>query len=489
MSRKYCKVKTADDQPVSVAQVRQLRRNGDWCLDSRKADIGTWGRLATDADSTVTDTPLSRYLTPCVVDLKHYNRVYFGVICDGSGTATWSVTLALNGGGQIDVTLSPSSPGTAASYTGYFDPDYAEVLSASPIVTVTRLTGTGSLALRYIGIWGHHSEDHEYGPQLLQTALAADLVTALDRANYVLRKRQPVIGWFGSYVFPTSTTTGLRWFELLDKNDDDETIASTLTADLVVYESVAAAGKTWSISHTQNNAATDSEGRNNSGTDQRSSISLPVAATSYDTATPWSGGKIDLSGGDAASRPSLQAFMLSRSAGGTLFDALAPAYVAKARQQIRTVEAAGAIGINDIAETIHKCTWYQGGNVSGALSKTVGKDYTISTTKVTVFDGLVWVHNDAQSGATWGTNEYQVALRASNGSTSVTMTCGLTVDGQTGSAPLTFASGENYLTFSINLTSIDTTKYAVACKVELTNSASRTTTVYSIQISRRGAAY
>ena len=205
---KYCKIKTADDHPVSVAQVRQMRRNGDWCLDTRKADIGTWGRLAGDPDASVSGTALMRILSPVRVDLTQYDTVYFGVVLDGDGSATtWSVTLSMTGGGTTDVTLSFTNPGTGASSTGTCVLGYGPIRTCSPQVTLTRLTGAGSAALRYIGLWGHHADDHAYGPQLLQTALAADLLSPLDRARYALEKRQPVIGWFGSYAFKTSTTT------------------------------------------------------------------------------------------------------------------------------------------------------------------------------------------------------------------------------------------------------------------------------------------
>jgi hypothetical protein len=289
MTRKYAKVKTVDDYPVSVAQVRRLRRNCDWALDSRKADIGTWGRLATDADATVTGTPLTRILSPVSVDLSQYDEIRFGVVVDGDASATtWSVVLSMTGGGTNDVTLSFTNPGTGASSTNKCVPGYGSVRTCTPHVTVTRLTGTGSLALRYIGIWGHHAEDHEYGPQLLQTALAADLLVALDRAKYALNHRSPMIGWFGSHTFTNSLATALQWFALLDKLDDDETLQSKLTADGIVYETVSSAGKTWGVTYSDNGGNTNAMGQNSAGTDVRSAFSLPLDGSSYDVSTPMS---------------------------------------------------------------------------------------------------------------------------------------------------------------------------------------------------------
>jgi hypothetical protein len=71
--------------------------------------------------------------------------------------------------------------------------------------------------------------------------------------------------------------------------------------------------------------------------------------------------------------------MISRSAAGALWDAIKPTVAPTQRLQIRTDEDTGAVGINDIATTIHKCSWYQGGNVSGGMASGAGKAYTIST--------------------------------------------------------------------------------------------------------------
>ena len=231
MSRKYCKVKTANDYPVSVAQVRQLRRNTDWALDARGADVGTWGRLATDPDAAITGTVITRVLSPVVVDLTHYDTLYAGVVVNGTGTATWSVVISMSGGGTADITLSLTNPGTGASVVGSCVSGNGVSRTCNPQVIVTRLTGTGSLYMRYIGLWGHHSVSHEYGPQLLQSALAADLRIAYVRAKYALERRAPVIGWFGAYTFGTAVTKACQWYALSDKLDEDNTINSGMTAE------------------------------------------------------------------------------------------------------------------------------------------------------------------------------------------------------------------------------------------------------------------
>ncbi len=489
MTRKYCKVKTADDYPVSVAQVRQLRRNGDWCLDSRKADIGTWGRLATDGPTAVSGTPTTYLLSTVTVDLRHYDQVRFGAVYTGSGTATWTVVLSMTGGASNDVTLSLTNPGTTESSTGVCTPGHGELRSCTPQVTVTRLSGTGTLTLLYIGLWGQHSEDSTHGPQLLSPALASDLQTALTAADHALQHEQPLIGWFGSYTYPTTTTTALRWYTLGDKNDDDETIESVMTARATAYETTSAAGKSFTTAYSDNGGNSKTLVNNSSGVNLYHALNLAVLGSSYDITTPWSGGKIDVSAGADADRPVLAAVGIHRTATTALQVAIEPGQMPRADKQIRTVEATGAVGINDIAEYIHKCTWYQGGNVSGGMSTGTGKSYTISTSYVDVFDGLVWVHDDAQSGATWGSNTYQVAVRLSNGGASTDMTCRLYVDGQNATATKTIGAGENYVLFEPALTGIDITKTAVACRVQLLNAASRTITIYSVQISRRGGAY
>jgi hypothetical protein len=489
MTGKYCKVKTADAYPVSVAQVRQMRRNGDWCLDSRKADIGTWGRLATDGPTAVSGTATTHLLSTVTVDLRHYDQVRFGAVYTGSGTATWTVVLSMTGGASNDVTLSLTNPGTTESSTGVYTPGHSELRSCTPQVTVTRTSGTGTLTLLYIGMWGQHSEDSTHGPQLLSPALASDLQTAVTAAGYALTHEQPMIGWFGSYTYPTAKTVALRWYALGDKNDDDETLESVMTARVTTYEVTAAAGKSFTTAYTDNGGNSDSLQNNSSGVNLYHPINLAVLGSSYDTSTPWSGGKIEAQAQADADRPVLAAAAIHRTATTALQVALEPGQMPRADKQIRTAEATGAVGINDIAEYIHKCTWYQGGNVSGGMVSGTGKTFTISNSYVDVFDGLIWVYDDAQSGSKWGSNTYQVAVRLSNGGASTDMMCRLYVDGQNATATKAIAAGENYILFEPAITGIDITKAVATCKVQLSNAASRSITVYSVHISRRGAAY
>jgi len=488
MSGKYCKVKTADGYPVSVAQIRQLRRNADWCMYSRKADIGTWGRLMGNLPPAVLETAVTYVLSTVYVDLRVFDEVYFGVVVVGSGTATWDITISMTGGASTDATISFTNPGSLETGIATCTPGHDNPRYCAPQVTVTRANGTtGTLQLAYIGMWGHKAAASTHGPANLQPAFAADLQSAITAAGEALTHEQPLLGWFGSYTYPRSSATAARWYLLGDKLDDDETITSVMTLRAITYEAASAVGKSFTTTYSDNGGDSDFVENNASGVNLYHPMSLTVLGTSYDTSTPWSGGKLDVSAEADANRPALGAICIHRTGTTALQATIDPGVTPKAGYQIRTVEDTGAVGINDIAEYIHKATWYQGGNVSGGMD--IGKAYTISTSYVDVFDGLIWVHNDAQSGSTWGNNTYQVALRASNGSTSVDMTCRLYVDGQSGTDKQTFASGENYLVFDVDLTGIDVTKYAVACKVQLRNSASGTTTVYSVQISRRGGAY
>ena len=485
---KYCKVKTADDEPVSVPQVRQLQRNIDWARNSRINAVGIYGRLATDAFAVADGDIL--FFPGQNIDLSFYNTLHFGVLVDGSGSAVWSFSLSMTGGGTEEILLSMTNPGAAAVYTGSCTPPYSHPRVCTPQLRITKVFGAGTLSMRYAGFWMHRTEDAPYGPENLQPAAAADLQSAMSLTDNLLATSPCLIGWFGEYMMPTESTTAFRWFALGDKNDDDTTTDSIINAEAIVAQTQVNSGKYWQLTHSENESGGSiARYLPDSASGIYTPLELPVASSSYKTATPWSGGKIAASAGADGVRPYIIAVGVHRKMSTATLVALQPSYLPTEGKQIRTTEAAGAVGINDIAEYIHKCSWYQGGNSSGGMASGTGKAYTISTTSVTVFDGLIWVHDDAQSGAKWGTNEYQVAVRANNGSTDVTMTCTLTVDGQSGTDTETFASGENYLTFSISLTSIDVTKYAVACKVELANSASRATTVYSVQISRRGAAY
>jgi len=484
---KYCKVKTADGYPVSVPQIRQLQRNIDWCRNSRINAVGVYGRVATDAFAVVDGDVL--FFPPMSIDLSFYNTLHFGVVVDGVNSAVWEFSLSMTGGGTEEILLSMTNPGSAAVYTGSCSPPYSHPRVCTPQLRITKVSGAGTLSMRFAGFWMHRTEDAPYGPENLQPAAAADLQSAMSLTDNLLAASPCLIGWFGEYMMPPGSTTAFRWFALGDKNDDDTTTESVINAEAIVAQTQINAGKYWQLTHTENNAGTLTRYLPDSASGIYTPVEMPVASTSYDTTTPWSGGKIEAAAGADSIRPYIIAVGVHRKMSTATLVALQPAHQPLAGRQIRTVEAAGAVGINDIAEYIHKCSWYQCGNTSGALVEGAGKAFTISTTKVTVFDGLIWVRDDAQSGATWGANSYEVALRAANSSTDVTMTCTLTVDGQSASAPLTFAAGENYLTFSVSLTNIDITKYAVACRVELANSASRTTTVYSVQISRRGAAY
>jgi hypothetical protein len=489
MSGKYCKIKTADDHPVSVAQVRQLRRNADWCMDSRKADIGTWGRIATDTPTAVSGTATTYLLSTVTVDLRHYDQVRFGAVYTGSGTATWTVVLSMTGNASNDVTLSLTNPGTTESSTGVCTPEHGELRSCTPQVTVTRTSGTGTLTLLYIGIWGQHGENSTHGPQLLSPALASDLQTAITAAGEALTHEQPLIGWFGEFTYPTTSTAALRWYALGDKNDDDEAIESVMAARVTTYEVTSAAGKSFTTTYDDNGGDSDSLQNNSSGVNLYHPINLAVLGSSYDTSTPWSGGKLGVQAQADADRPSLRAVGIHRTATTALQVAIEPGQMPRADKQIRTVEDTGAVGINDIAEYVHKCTWYQGGNVSGGMASGAGKGFTISTSYVDVFDGLIWVNDDAQSGSTWGSNTYQVAVRLDNGGASTDMTCRLYVDGQNATSTKTIAAGENYVLFEPAITGIDITETAATCKVQLLNAASRTITIYSVQISRRGGAY
>ena len=488
MSGKYCKVKTADDYPVSVPQIRQLRRNVAWYRGCRTSDIGTWGRLATDGSTAIAGTPATFSLTAVQVDLSFFDQVYFGLVADGSGTATWTVNVSMTDSTNNDMTFTLTNPGTAETRATSCTPGYSTPRMCYPRITVTRTSGTGTISFRYFGVWGHRREAPSFGPQNLRTALAADLVSALEEAKAALYLEQPLLGWFGSYSFPSSKTTALRWFQLGDKLDDDETLTSAMDARCVVLETVAAAGSTMTLIHTQSAGSGTSITlpTNNAGPYHEADI--VDLAQSYDTASPYSAGILELSATAGSNRPTLESCMIIRAPSFLLWDAIAPTTPPRQDYQIRTVEDTGAVGINDIATTIHKATWYQGGNVSGGMAN--GKEFTISTTNVTVFDGLIWVHNDAQSGSTWGSNTYQVAVRINNGGANTTTACTLTVDGNsTKSADATLAAGDNYLVFDIAITGIDVTDYAVACRVELVNGASRSVTLYSVQISRRGAAY
>lgn len=488
MSGKYCKVKTVNDYPVSVCQVRQLRRNVAWYRSCRGADVGTWGRFATDAGEEISGAGLNMRFTRVWVDATYCDTLYFGFVVDGSGTATWTVAASTTTGLQ-EFSVDLTNPGTAEAHVDTAAIGLGTATARPFTITVTRNSGTGTLRFRYVGLWAHRSAALDYGPQNLRSALAGDLMAALEEARRSMLTEQPLIGWFGSYDYPSSTGTALRWYQLGDKLDDDESLNSQMDARCRVYEIVAASGATFTTTHTQNTGAGASVTISAAGAGPYHDIDIFRENQSYDTSSPYSGGKLELAATAGSSRPQLKAFQLTRTASPGLCDAIRPDTMPKQDYQIRTDEATGAVGINDIATTIHKATWYQGGNCSGGMASGAGKDFTISTSYVTVFDGLIWVHNDAQSGSTWGSNTYQVAVRASNGGTSVDMTCRLTVDGQTGTATKTFAAGEQYLLFEPAITGIDVTDYAVACKVELLNSASRTTTVYSVHISRRGAAY
>ena len=234
-----------------------------------------------------------------------------------------------------------------------------------------------------------------------------------------------------------------------------------------MYEVVSSAGKTWTVQHVQNNAAADSTTLNTAGTNILTPFSLPITAPSYKTSTPWSGGHLNVSCNADGNRPALRCMMLSRTAHAALWDAIKGTAPVQ-DLQIRTAAATGAIGVNDLAQTVHKCSWYQGGNVSGGMSQ-AGVAHALTSAGYTkAFDGLIWVHNDAQSGSTWGTNVYQVAVRCSVQSGATNVTLRLTVDGQTATATKAAASGENYLLFEPSVASIDITKYAVACAAELT---------------------
>lgn len=487
MTTKYCKVKTANDEPVSVPQIRQLQRNIDWARNSRINATGIYGRLATDGFTVADDDIL--FFPPQAIDLSFYNTLHFGVVVDGSGSAVWSFSLSMTGGGTEEILLSMTNPGAAAVYTGSCTPPYSHPRTCTPQLRITKVSGDGTLKMRFAGFWMLRTDETPYGPENLQPAAAADLQSALSLTDGLLSASPCLIGWFGEYMLETTKTTAFRWFALGDKNDDDTTTESVINAQAIVAQTQINSGKYWQVTHSENNTSEITRYLPDSASGIYTPLELPAAATSYDVTTPWSGGNISANAGADSVRPYIIAVGVHRKMSTATLVSLQPSYLPTEGKQIRTAEAAGAVGINDIAEYIHKCSWYQGGNAAGAMASGAGKAYTISTTAVTVFDGLIWVHDDAQSGSTWGRNEYQVAVRASNGSTGVTMTCTLTVDGQSGTDTETFASGENYLTFSVSLASIDVTKYAVACRVELANSASRTTTVYSVQISRRGAAY
>jgi len=486
---KYCKVKTADDYPVSVPQVRQLRRNIDWVRANRLNAIGVYGRLATDGFAVVDGDMIM--LPQVEIDLSFWDTVYWGIVVDGSGTAVWEVSLSMTGGATADISTTFTNPGALASYVGSCTPGHSQPRVCLPQVRFTRVSGSGKLKVKYIGLWGYHATDIDHGPANIQPAYAADLQSALSAAEQIQTLSPALIGWFGNYHFPTSSITPLRWYALGDKNDDDEALQRPLMACCLVYQSTANSGKFLTLIHSQNDAASTPTTAYlpDSATGIYTPVDLFHAATSYDTASPYSGGKLDVSADADPTRPFLRGFCLQHRLPTAMLTALSPAYLPAEGMQIRTTEAAGAVGINEIAEYVHQLSWYQGGNCAGGLHCGTGKSFTISTSYVTVFDGLVWVHDDAQSGSTWGSNTYQVAIRATNGSTAVDMTCQLTVDGQTGTDTATFANGENYLVFDVSLASIDITDYAVACKIELQNSASRTTTIHSVQISRHGGAY
>jgi hypothetical protein len=489
MSGKYCKVKTIDDYPVSVPQIRQLRRNVAWHRGCRTSDIGTWGRLATDGSTAIAGTVTTIYLTAVQIDLSFFDQVYFGITVDGSGTATWTIDVSMTDGANDDLSFSLTNPGAPQSYVTSCTPGFGTPRMCYPRITVTRTSGAGTISFKYFGAWGHRATAPTFGPQNLRTALAADLVSALQEAKSALYLEQPLLGWFGSYEIQSSKATALRWFQLGDKLDDDETLASAMDARCVVLETVANTGHTMTLIHTQSAGAGSTVpplATNNAGPYHE--IDLIDYAQSYDVASPYSAGILEASATAGSNRPTLQSVMIIRTPGAALWSAIEPTTPPRQDYQIRTVEDTGAVGINDIAETIHKATWYQGGNVSGGMAN--GKAFTISTTLVTVFDGLIWVHNDAQSGSTWGSNTYQVALRLNNGGATVDMQCQLTIDGN---ATLTnakaVATGDQYVVFDVAITGIDVTDYAVACEVELVNSASRSITLYSVQISRRGVAY
>lgn len=490
MTRKYCKVKTQDADPVSQAQVRQLVRNVRWGYNSRFAEIGIWGRLANDDLAAISSTATTYRLTPVLVDLHTYETIFGYLVVTGSGTATWSIVISMTGGTSNDLSATVTNPGAVELVKLSCTPGSSDPRTCIPYVIIERTSGTGTLIVHYIGLYGHRTAALADGPACGATALAADLQSALDKAERALYQPRPVIGWFGSYTIPVSKTTTFRWFELLDKNDDDQTIESTLRAKALIYESVSAAGKTWSYHYDDNGGDSDSVTRDAIGADRYDEVGITLDGTSYDLASPYSGGLIATQASADADRPAVIAWALERQATTALKDALSPSVRPMPDYQIRTTEAARAVGINEIAEYVHQCTWYQGGNCAGGLATDAGKSYSLTTSYATVFNGIMWVHQDAQSGATWGTNEYQVAIRCSNGGAATTVDCRLTVDGQTGTdTGIALGGGENYLVFDVSVSSIDITGYGVLCKVELQVAAARTVAVYSVHISRRGGAY
>lgn len=485
---KYSKIQTADAYPVSVPQIRQLRRNIDWARNCRLNAIGIYGRLATDALS-VSDGSII-FLPEQHVDLSFYDRLHVGLILDGSGTATWQISISMTGGTE-EISITSTNPGSSEAVSGRCSLPYGHPRICTPRIAFTRVSGSGTLAVRFVGFWLERTIVDDYGPQNLQPATAADLQSIMGAAERLMEVTPCLLGWIGGYMIPVSSTTALRWYALGDKNDDDTTTESIMDGRALVYQSHANATKYFTLTHAQNLGASPTVRHlPDSASGIYTPIDLPVVASSYDTATPWSGGKLDASAGADSIRPYLTAFGVHRRMTLSTLLALQPAVSPVMGRQIRTVEASGAVGVNDIAEYVHQMTWAQGGNCSGGMAQTAGKAFTISTSLVTVFDGLIWVHDDAQSGATWGSNTYQVALRLSNGGASVDMSVQLTVDGNSVKpAAVTVGAGEQYVLIDCPITGIDTDGYAVPVKVELVNSASRTITIYSVQISRRGAAY
>ena len=172
MTTKYCKVKTADGYPVSVPQIRQLQRNIDWVRNSRVNAAGIYGRLAKDG-FTVADGDIL-FFPPQTIDLSFYNTLHFGVVVDGSDSAVWSFSLSMTGGGTEEILLSMTNPGSAAVYTGSCTPPYSHPRTCTPQLRITKVSGDGTLEMRYAGFYMHRTDETPYGPENLQPAAAAD---------------------------------------------------------------------------------------------------------------------------------------------------------------------------------------------------------------------------------------------------------------------------------------------------------------------------